>query len=159
MKLVIQCAATKQPDGFFRAGDGRSVKFVAHPELAPKPESESHWLARPDDPAPDGRTWRDLVVDYNATSAIGGNPLRLWPAHRLYSNAAYADLVARFGSASVLVLSAGWGLIRSDFLTPQYDITCSPTADPYKRRRRMDVYLDLRQLGGTEEPILFLGGK
>jgi hypothetical protein len=70
----------------------------------------------------------------------------------------YTGLVDKFGSVNVFVLSAGWGLIRSGFLTPQYDITFSPGADPYKRRRRADRYLDFQQLASRDEQVLFLGG-
>jgi hypothetical protein len=61
---------------------------------------------------------------------------------------------------NVYVLSAGWGLIRSDFLTPYYDITFSQSADPYKRRRRGERYNDFRMLpDSTEGRIIFIGGK
>jgi hypothetical protein len=40
--------------------------------------------------------------------------------------------VDRFGLENVYVLSASWGLIRADFLTPYYDITFSSSADAYK---------------------------
>lgn len=60
----------------------------------------------------------------------------------------------------VYILSAGWGLIRSDFLTPYYDITFSQSADPYKRRRRTDRYDDFRMIpDGVKDEILFIGGK
>jgi hypothetical protein len=60
----------------------------------------------------------------------------------------------------VYILSAGWGLIRSDFLLPQYDITFSPSADPYKRRRPRDPYADYRHLEtDSDEATMFFGGK
>jgi hypothetical protein len=66
----------------------------------------------------------------------------------------------RFGSENVYILSVGWGLIRADFLTPSYDITFSPSADAYKRRRKTDQYDDLRMLrNDTEDDIVFFGGK
>ena len=81
-------------------------------------------------------------------------------AYRLYKNRAYVDLVERLGTRSVYVLSAGWGLIRSDFLTPQYDITFRGSAQRYKRRRQRDVYLDFCQLQDVGDgPVLFFGGK
>ena len=79
---------------------------------------------------------------------------------RNHKNRAYVDLVERLGTRSVYVLSAGWGLIRSDFLTPQYDITFRGSAQRYKRRRQRDVYLDFCQLQDVGDgPVLFFGGK
>jgi hypothetical protein len=124
MKVVIQCAGSKRDGGYFRAADGRPVKFVAHPELVSETERAGYIVARPDDLAPDGRTWRDLVLDYNAQRGKPG------------------------------------GLIRSSFLTPNYDITFSSQADTGKRRRRRDVFQDFVQLDmASTEPIVFLGGK
>jgi hypothetical protein len=60
----------------------------------------------------------------------------------------------------VYILSAGWGLIRADFLTPYYDITFSPGAETYKRRRKADRYEDFCMLpNDADDQILFLGGK
>jgi hypothetical protein len=57
-------------------------------------------------------------------------------------------------------MSAGWGLIRSDFLTPYYDITFNAQADAYKRRRTKDRYNDFNMLpNDTDEQIVFLGAK
>src|SRR6185312_14489468 len=78
----------------------------------------------------------------------------------LYANPTYGALEKRFGNKRTYILSAGWGLIGASFLTPHYDITFSMTAEPYKRRRKRDVYGDLRMLpNDTDEPIVFFGGK
>jgi hypothetical protein len=71
----------------------------------------------------DGISWRHFLRKYNDDA--GGNPLHLYPAYQLYENRAYGRLVGRYGLRNVYVLSAGWGLIRADFLTPSYDITFS----------------------------------
>jgi hypothetical protein len=103
-------------------------------------------------------TWRELVVEYNGGSRE--NPLGLLTAIELYENPTYARLAERFGIDRTYVLSAGWGLIAGWFLTPDYDITFSQTADRYKRRRRGDVYSDLCMLPATtSDPIFFVGGK
>lgn len=48
MIVVIQCAASKQPNaGHFCADDCRRVLFVAQPAMAP-PSDRTHY-ARPDD--------------------------------------------------------------------------------------------------------------
>jgi len=62
--------------------------------------------------------------------------------------------------SNVYILSAGWGLVRADFLTPSYNITFSLRADPYKRRRKADRYDDFRMLPAeTKDNVVFLGGK
>jgi hypothetical protein len=61
---------------------------------------------------------------------------------------------------NLFILSAGWGLIAADFLTPYYDITFSQSAEGYKRRRKSDRYDDFRMLPhDTDEDIVFFGGK
>jgi hypothetical protein len=63
------------------------------------------------------------------------------------------------GLQNVYILSAGWGLIRADFLTPQYDITFAQSADQYKRRRKTDRYDDFCMLHNQTADIVFFGGK
>jgi hypothetical protein len=160
MIVVIQCAASKAPNaGHLVTADGKLVTFVAHPEIAPR--NEDHVYARPDDDAGKRKPWREVLLAYNREPNT--NPLLLLPAYRLYENPIYGSLVERLGIENVYILSAGWGLIRSDFLTPDYDITFSQSArgdDAYKRRRKDDQYEDfcmLRQ--DTDDEILFFGGK
>jgi hypothetical protein len=82
------------------------------------------------------------------------------PAYQLYENTTYGSLVNRFGIENVYILSAGWGLVRSDFLTPHYDITFSQRADPYKLRLRGEGYDDFKMLpNDTKGQIVFIGGK
>jgi len=76
-------------------------------------------------------------------------------------------LVATFGAQSVFILSAGWGLIRSDFLTPEYDITFSTQKKVpawARRSKRLSSPLpDLNHLAGAvsspDEPVHFFGGR
>jgi hypothetical protein len=159
MIVVIQCAASKRADaGSLRTADGQKVLFVADPGEAPPVRGQHH--ARPDDRAEDGRTWREHLVAYNRS---GSNPLHLSTAFELYENPAYRQLVKKLGVDNVFILSAGWGLIRADFLTPLYDITFSSAvrkAAQWKQRRQTDIYDDLRQLPATSTgEIVFLGGK
>jgi hypothetical protein len=102
--------------------------------------------------------WRQVLLEYNQTPH--DNPLGLYPAYRLYENSAYERLTSRLGVQNVYILSAGWGLIRADFLTPCYDITFSQSAEDHKRRRKADRYEDLRMLPEeTGDDIVFFGGK
>ena len=156
MIIVIQCAGRKKPDaGHLLSPSGKPILFVADPASAPV--HPAYEYARPDDPAGDGLSWRQVLLQYNAKGAV--NPLGLCPAYQLYKNRVYGRLVDRFGLDRVYILSAGWGLIRSDFLTPNYDITFSVDAEPYKLRRKRAKYADFRMLAtGGDEEVVFLGG-
>ena len=159
MIVVIQCAASKDPGaGRVKTKDGRPIMFVADPTRASAGRGIVY--KRPDDRADSGLSYREELVKYNRRS--GGNPLGLLPAWKLYTNPVYAELVDTFGVPNVFILSAGWGLIAADFLTPEYDITFSSAkdVDAYKRRRRNDVFMDLSMLPADRTgPIVFLGGK
>ena len=157
MIVVIQCAARKKPDaGCLCRLDGRKMMFVADPDAAPASVTQAY--ARPDDASDTGTSWRTILREYNADP--GNNPRRLFPAWQLYENRTYGLLAEHCGPERLYILSAGWGLIRADFLTPAYDITFSPNADMYKRRRKNDEYDDMRMLPTeTTAPIVFFGGK
>jgi hypothetical protein len=157
MKVVIRCAATKRSiAGRLVTRDGKPVEFVAHPNIAPMGPAKIY--ARPDDTSDRGISWREQLRKYNEYQST--NPLGLLSAYQLYENTTYGSLVNRCGIENVYILSAGWGLIRSDFLTPHYDITFSQSADPYKRRLRGERYDDFRMLpDNTKGQIIFIGGK
>ena len=157
MMVVIQCAASKREGaGFLRTTTGTPVVFVADPLKAPA--SEACIYARPDDPSDRGLSWRDLLLQYNKTP--DENPLGLFRAFALYENRIYGELVEQFGLDKTYILSAGWGLINAGFLTPYYDITFSPSAEPYKRRKKTDNYRDLCLLpANAHDEIIFFGGK
>lgn len=160
MKIVIQCAGSKiqpKPDAGFRSSDNRRIKFVAHPELAP--HGDSYVYVRPDDSFDGVQTWRQHLMSYNRE--YQKNPSHLLPAYRLYSNQVYRKLVERFGAEKIFILSAGWGLIRSDFLTPDYDITFSggKNVERYARRNKADSFSDFCLLPDDGDEINFLGGK
>jgi hypothetical protein len=157
MKIVIQCASKKMPDaGYMSNKDGRKILFVADPDTAPA--SDEFLYAKPDNISEAGKSWRDLLLGYN--NKPENNPLDLYPAFQLYWNEAYRDLVQEYGTENVYILSAGWGLIDAEFLTPKYDITFSPSADPYKRRGKKDFYNDFQMLpDGCNDDLVFFGGK
>ena len=160
MIVVIQCAARKYPcAGRFKMEDGRPIMFVADPKEAPTDNKIIY--KRPDDPSGSGLSYREELVKYNRRP--GSNPFGLLPAWELYTNPVYTELVDTFCVRNVFILSAGWGLITADFLTPDYDITFSNKArgdNAYKRRRRNDAFMDLSMLPVDRTgPIVFLGGK
>lgn len=158
MIIVIQCAGTKRSQaGHLVSPAGKPVIFVAHPDSAPAADAFAY--ARPDDASGNGTSWRDVLLKYNDEKH--DNPLRLSPAYQLYEDATYERLVKRFGIQNVYILSAGWGLISANFLTPCYDITFAyKKGETYKRRQPTDRYDDFRMLPDqTSEHIVFFGGK
>ena len=162
--IVILCSARKNRDaGHFRRADGRKVLLVAQP--AAVPPSAGYAYARPDDDAGDGQSWRGKLLRCNADydGSAGSNPLGLLPAWQLYRplyrTPVYARLWEEFGPERLYILSAGWGLVKADFLLPNYDITFSQ-AETYMRRRNRDRYQDWRMLPeDTANPVVFFGGK
>lgn len=154
--VVISCAGSKKDDaGHFETDDGRKVMFVADPAKAPR-DSEFHY-ARPDDLA-DGVSWRDRLVEYNDRKE--DNPFGLFSAGQLYENEIYKRLEESYGLRGFYILSAGWGLIRADFLTPKYDITFNTKAGALNRRKAADRWKDLNRLpADCRKPVMFFGGK
>ncbi len=159
MIAVIQCASSKRPTaGYFRTQDGGTIDFVADPRAAPQKQGIVY--SRPDDADDRGVPWRQRLVDYNREPR--DNPFGLLPTWELYDNRAYGRLVGKLGVKNVFILSAGWGLLAADLLTPHYDITFSFVKPPdrYKRRMPSDAYGDFRMLPkNTREPFVFFGGK
>ena len=155
---VILCAARKHNDaGYFRKRNGQPVRFVAQPDLAPP--SKIYTYARPDDIADVGSTWRELLSDYNKRNR-DANQLGLLKAWQLYRHKTYGQLVRKLGEENVYILSAGWGLLPANYLTPLYDITFSPLAEDYQRRNKGDSYRDLPLLKDHgNEPMVFFGSK
>ena len=159
MIVVIQCAARKKRNaGYLRNVDNRKVMFVANPDIAPADDDYDY--ARPDDISDTGKSWRAVLRDYNVKP--GNNPLGLLPAWQLYENPAYEILADHCGLDRLYILSAGWGLLSAEFLTPKYDITFSAARNVqlFKRRKRHAIYHDFRMLPSeTTEPIVFFGGR
>lgn len=154
MKIIIQCAGAKQPHanytGFHQHGH-YIENFLA------RPNADHLHCTHPDLECANGITWRETLAQYNQQNSAN-NPQYLSQAYELYRPAAYGNLVAEFGVENVYILSAGWGLIRADYLIPDYDITFSANAEPHQRRRNNDDYNDFNHLAGNTEPLIFLGG-
>ncbi|PIP84925.1 MAG: hypothetical protein COR54_01485 [Elusimicrobia bacterium CG22_combo_CG10-13_8_21_14_all_63_91] len=163
MKLVLQCAGAKQPNaGTFRV-EGRPVKFVMSPDRVLHEDSRNFSFCRPDYRIPESNlTWFEYLGTYNRS---GSNPDRLLKACALYTDPAYAKAldVAKRGRAKVFILSAGWGLIRWDFLLPDYDITFSRAKNVkrYAIRSAKAPLPEFNQIADSdpEEDIFFFGGK
>jgi hypothetical protein len=163
VKIVMQCCATKNPSAASFNVNGRCVRFVAQPARHPRPESGM--FVRPDDPMQGtSLSWRQHLTAYNQRT---DNPDGLLPAGELYEPpqcpSLYRQLLDHVGAANFYILSAGWGLIRASFLTPDYDITFAnlDKEDRWKRRTVNDIYQDYRQLAqqdiSPDEPVYFIG--
>ena len=95
MKVIIQCAATKdERGGYWQTGNGKRVKFIAYQN---QEHSKDFIYARPDDVSDEGLPWRSLLWQYNETPHR--NPFNLYPAYKLYSNEIYRDLANEFGTS------------------------------------------------------------
>lgn len=157
MKIVIQCAGKKHENaGRLETTSGEKILFVAHPEWYTHQDK----CYRPDDKREDtDSTWRDYLQSYNRK---GSNPYNLLPAGELYKPPIYKALAKKYGGQNVYILSAGWGLVRSDYLLPYYNITFSNQSEPYSKRRPCDKFKDFNQLSDEiihpDETIYFLGG-
>ncbi len=168
MIVVISCAGSKVPSaGRLRTSDGKPVEFVAHPDLMEESRVDPNVnYACPDAQSASGVTWRDRLAEYNEEHRrTASNPHNLLPAFQLYKNRIYRDLVGEFEPENVFILSAGWGLIRSDYLTPQYDITFSSLAPVAERRDygRDTGFRDFNALAEIQEaiegPVVCIAGK
>jgi hypothetical protein len=157
-KIVIQCAGSKYKNaGRLTTFSGENVLFAAHPELYDLEDK----CFRPDDLKADtGSTWREYLELYNLKSS---NPNNLLKAGELYKPPIYEALITAFCETNVYILSAGWGLVRSDYLLPYYDITFSNKGMPYSIRRTNDSFEDFNQLSSSniepDETIYFFGGQ
>ena len=159
-KIIVQCCSRKNGNVWCVSDlKGMQVKFVAHPEMCEK--SGSIFLYKPDDKLPNNSmTWRQYLVEYNNR---GNNPDFILQAGDLYQPPIYHSLVSKYGWENTYILSAGWGLIRSDFYTPFYDITFSKQADLCKQRSHHDRYDDFNHLNNDKSigvgcSIYFFGG-
>ena len=158
--FVIQCAARKcRWAGRFQRPDGTRVLFVGDPTAAPTNHNAVY--KHPDDLVSATQSYREEVVGYDLRWRKNSmaNPFGLLPAWKLYEHPIYGQLVARFGVSRVFILSAGWGLVSSDFLTPYYDVTFRRSAAKHKYRRHSDNgFRDLMMLETGRAPVVFFGG-
>lgn len=165
MIVVIVCADKKDPRApYMLTKKGRRVMFVADPKNA-QPRETSIIYRHPDDDARAGQSWREKLLKYNrkCQSDPSGNTFELLAAWQLYAHPIYSKLVCKFGNENVFILSAGWGLISSDFFTPNYNITFSQNAakkKPWALEQKHDYSKYPVMLPeGTSKPVVFLGGK
>ena len=157
MKIIIQCAGEKTHNaGCLQTPDQKKILFVAQPNIAKN--TNGYIYKTPNDLTENNTTWVQELCKYNQNN---NNYLNLLPAYRLYDNEIYGNLVTKYGIENVYILSAGWGLINANFLTPNYNITFSKAKNVNKefRRNKKDFYTDLCQIPlNLTEDLIFFGG-
>jgi hypothetical protein len=156
-KVVMICAGDKH-NSFFKSYPKEN--FVNKPELA----NEHH----PDDKMHNKQTsWRDYLIKNQSDTNLKKAFELYNPTKTKYPNI-YINLFNRYKS-NFFILSAGWGLVNSDYRLPKYDVTFSSGKKilDKTRRKKKSIYNDFNQfyddnkklLINPEEDILFIGGK
>ena len=160
-RFVMQCAKSKQSDGWLVDADGRRIAFVARPDSAPSVEGAS--AQHPDGLDQNGIPWRQHVIDYNHRySETGENPQGWHRAGDLYTHPAYARLAGLGPQGTTYILSAGWGLVTSDYLLPNYDVTYASGQNVPRCsiRQRSQSWQDFNMLpSDVQDPLIFIGGR
>ena len=147
-KVVMVCAGTKH-NSFLTAYPNKNFVNNAVQNF------ENH----PDEIMNNGiMSWRDYLIQYQ-------NDQNLLSAYQLYVPRTfpfvYLDLYNKY-KINFYILSAGWGLVNSEFKLPKYDITFSSIANPATKRNfnliGAPVYNDFNQLNlDGEEDIVYIG--
>lgn len=153
--IVICCAGRKNP--LFRklTDNEHEIDFRAV-------SNPVNYEYIPDDIKSNNQTWREYIHEHQANTN-----LNIYNAYMLYTPKSpfqniYSDLYARF-SNQLYILSAGWGLIKSDYRIPKYDITFKSDKPSNKRTEPNPIFdqNDWKQLSDNElkinSRIIFIG--
>lgn len=143
-KVVMICSSGKNDSTL---DDYPQINFKAIGNLI----NEFH----PDEKMPNSAiSWRDYLMEHQ-------NDKNLKTAYELYLRTEYQSLYEKFGN-SFYILSAGWGLVSSEYKLPNYDITFSNNANIGAQRNtninNLPIYNDFNQLViNDNEDIIFIG--
>ncbi|GHV03421.1 hypothetical protein FACS189485_06580 [Spirochaetia bacterium] len=151
---VLCCSKSKTSELF--SYNGKAIHFVASPNAAPQ---DGDLYCIPDDKISQGsaKTWRDLIHEQNHQDLI--------PTFKLYTNEVYRSLYEKF-KGHFYIFSAGWGIVRSAYKLPAYNITYSRQGDPLTKRTREMKWPDFNHLhddvkegkvSSNAEIVLFAG--
>lgn len=141
---IVCICANKKNYSFFSAYPNQT--FVSIPNQINQ--------AHPDDIMPQNNiSWRQfLILNQDDPNLLG--------AYCLYDNTIYQDLHNRFNN-NFYILSAGWGLVKSSFKLPNYDITFSNDAAVFKVRElnpEIERFIDFNQIDTSNKgDIIFIG--
>jgi hypothetical protein len=145
MIVVISCSGSKNGKNLIY--NGKEINFVSMPDAGNRNQF------RPDDKIPsEQKTWREYVNSQQEND-------KLLESYNLYKPAIYKALYEKYNT-NLFILSAGWGVINSEFKIPKYDITFSKKADISSQRGKYDSFNDFNHLQevNPNETIVFLGG-
>lgn len=154
-KVVMICAGRKN-NSYFTAFPNEN--FVNTPEAGVV--NEHH----PDDIMNNRKiSWRDYLINNQ-------NDNNLLEAYNLYTREEYRCLHRKYKN-NFYILSAGWGLVNSEFKLPNYNITFSDTANQINKRNNnlivpplyndFNNFTDVNKIPliNPKEDILYIGGK
>jgi len=123
--IVLSCCAGKREDRPL------IVPGIGKMQIVAKPDGAICNQAHPDQKlAGNGMSCRDLIEQHNSSDTKKGTSF-LYQASDLYKphqpfHSIYRDLAEEH--THFYILSAGWGIVRSSYLIPNYDITFSSQA-------------------------------
>jgi hypothetical protein len=141
-QIVCICANNKN-ESFFSGYPNQT--FVSKPNQMNQ--------AHPDDIIPQNNiSWRQFLMSNQ-------DDPNLLSAYCLYDNTIYQDLHNRFNN-NFYILSAGWGLVKSSFKLPNYDITFCNAADFKVRELNPEIerFIDFNQIDTSNKgDIIFIG--
>ena len=150
-KVVMICAGGKN-DSFFTAYPNE--KFVNN--------QLNNFEHHPDEIMNDGITpWREYL-NKNQSDA---NLKKAYELYKPKNTGIYTRMYNKYLNR-FFILSAGWGLVKSDFKLPNYDITFSTDKKSPKNTRRnqnmnmLPIYIDFNQLiVNINDDIIYVGGE
>lgn len=152
-KVVMICAGGKN-DSFFTAYSNEN--FVNN--------RLNNFEHHPDEIMNDGITpWREYL-NKNQSDA---NLKKAYELYKPIKTGIYTGMYNKYLN-QFFILSAGWGLVKSDFKLPNYDITFSSSSkNKNSIRKKKSVYKDFNQfydddmvpLISPDEDIIFVGSK
>lgn len=141
---IVCICANKKNHSFFSAYPNQT--FVSIPNQINQ--------AHPDDLVRQNNfSWRQFLI-------LNQDDPNLLSAYCLYDNTIYQDLNNKFNN-NFYILSAGWGLVKSGYKLPNYDITFSKDAADYKVRElnpEIERFIDFNQIDTSNKgDIIFIG--
>jgi len=145
-KVVMICAKDKAESFFTKYPDDKFVNQPLNNLLKHHPD---------DNNVGENMTWREYLESNQKDR-------NLLSAYQLYIKPEYMMLHIAF-SESFYILSAGWGLVNSEYKLPKYDITFKTKAPIINKRAKnlfaQPIYHDFNHLVNFEgdEDIVFLG--
>lgn len=153
--IVICCAGRKNPLYGKLTENEHEIDFRAV-------SNPVNYEYMPDDIKSNNQTWREYIHEHQANT-----DLNIYNAYMLYTPKSpfqniYSDLYARFANR-LYILSAGWGLIKSDYRIPKYDITFKSNIHSINRTEPNPIFdhNDWKQLSENDlkinSRIIFIG--